>query len=70
MRDAFREKRFLADPQRIYKEYAFGIEQLQLLKRQVPRHFGSEHFSPSYSLVFLDAVEPDVFPAKASCGKN
>ena len=35
VRDAFREKRFLSDPQRIHAEYTYGLEQLQLLKRQV-----------------------------------
>ena len=35
MRDAFREKSFLTDPEQIYKEYTFGMEQLQMLHRQV-----------------------------------
>lgn len=36
MRDAFKEKKFLTDPELIQKEYKFGKEQLQMLHRQVP----------------------------------
>lgn len=36
MRDAFKEKKLLTDPELIQKEYKFGKEQLQMLHRQVP----------------------------------
>lgn len=36
MRDAFKEKKFLTDPEMIHREYKFGKEQLQMLHRQVP----------------------------------
>lgn len=35
VRDYFREKRTISDPQLISKEYTFGLEQLEMLQRQV-----------------------------------
>lgn len=35
IRDAFRENKFLTDPQQIHKQYTHGLEQLQMLHRQV-----------------------------------
>lgn len=35
VRDAFKEKKFLTDPELIHKEYTHGTEQLHMLHRQV-----------------------------------
>ena len=47
MRDAFKEKKFLTNPELIHKEYTYGVEQLQILRRQV--HVGR----PLYRVVIM-----------------
>ena len=47
MRDAFKEKKFLTDPELIHKEYTYGVEQLQILQRQV--HVGR----PLYRVIIM-----------------
>ena len=74
MRDAFREKRLLTDPQLISRQYSFGQDQLRLLRRQVTtlaRIFSCfAALLGKMLLFFSDAAEPDVLPAEASSGEN
>ena len=73
MRDAFKETKFLTDPQLIHDKYTFGLDQLQMLQRQVrPRPIcilklvGTRFLFASSP----DPAKSDVYATEISCGKN